>query len=183
MRPECIQRADALLLVVDVQERLAPAIDQGAAAIANVRRLLGAAGRLAVPVMVSEQYVRGLGATLGELLPLPAGAERFEKIHFSCTSEPGFLDRLAAQKRRQIVVCGMEAHVCVLQTVLGLLAAGYAVFLVADASGSRTPANHGAALARAQAAGAAIVTSEMVLFEWLGQAATDDFRAVLPLIK
>lgn len=178
-----IDRQQSLLLIVDVQERLAPAIHDGAAAIANNRRLLAAAERLGVPVFVSEQNVRGLGPTVPELLPLPAGAQRIDKLHFSCAREPGFLERLAQTGRRQIVVTGMEAHVCVLQTVLGLIDAGYAVFLIEDAASSRTPENRAAAIARARAAGAHIVTTEMVLFEWLERAATDDFRALLPLIK
>ena len=178
-----IDRTQSLLLVVDIQERLAPAIHEGAAAIANNQRLLAAADRLAVPIVVSEQYVRGLGLTVPALQPLPAGAQRFEKMHFSCTREPGFLDLIAASGRRQIIVTGMETHVCVLQTVLGLLAAGYAVCLVEDAASSRTPASRAAAIARMQMAGAGIVTTEMVLFEWLERAGTDEFRALLPLIK
>lgn len=178
-----IDRHQSLLLVVDVQEKLAPAIHEGAAAIANNRSLLGAADRLGIPVVVSEQYVRGLGQTVSELLPLPAGAQRFEKMHFSCTREPGFLGLIAATGRRQIIVTGMETHVCVLQTVLGLVAAGYEVCLVKDAASSRTPGNRAAAIARARAAGAGIVTTEMVLFEWLERAGTEDFRALLPLIK
>lgn len=178
-----LDRAQSLLLVVDVQEKLAPAIHEGAAAIANNRRLLAATERLDVPVFVSEQYVAGLGPTVAALQPLPPRAQRFDKMHFSCTREPGFLDRLAATGRRQIIVTGMETHVCVLQTVLGLVDAGYDVFLVEDAASSRTPASRAAAIARARAAGAGIVTTEMVLFEWLERAGTDDFRALLPLIK
>ena len=178
-----IDRAQSLLLVVDIQEKLAPAIHDGATAITNNRRLLAGAAHLGIPVFVSEQYVRGLGPTVPELLPLPAGTERFEKTHFSCTREAGVLDRLAASGRRQILVTGMETHVCVLQTVLGLLAAGYAVFLIEDAASSRTPANRAAAISRMRDAGAHIVTTEMVLFEWLERAGTDEFRTLLPLIK
>jgi nicotinamidase-related amidase len=178
-----IERDHSQLLVVDVQEKLAPAIHDGAAAIANNRRLLASAGQLGIPVFVSEQYVRGLGRTVAELLPLPDGAHLLEKMHFSCTREPGFLEQLAQTGRRQVVVTGMEAHVCVLQTVLGLLATGYTVFLVEDAASSRTPANRAAAVERMRAAGAHVVTTEMVVFEWLQKAGTDDFRALLPLIK
>ena len=178
-----IERDQSLLLVVDVQEKLAPAIHDGAAAIANNRRLLASAGRLGIPVFVSEQYVRGLGSTVTDLLPLPAGAQIIEKMHFSCAREPGFLEMLSETGRRQIVVTGMETHVCVLQTVLGLREAGYTVFLVEDAASSRTPANRAAAVERMRAAGAHVVTTEMVVFEWLQKAGTEDFRALLPLIK
>ncbi|HNJ76858.1 MAG: hydrolase [Rhodocyclaceae bacterium] len=178
-----IDRHQSLLLIVDIQEKLAPAIHEGAAAIANNQRLLAAADRLGVPIVVSEQYVRGLGPTVQDLQPLPPRAQRFEKMHFSCAREPGFLDLIADSGRRRIIVTGMEAHVCVLQTVLGLLDAGYAVCLVEDATSSRTPANRAAAISRMREAGADIVTTEMVLFEWLARAGTDEFRTLLPLIK
>ena len=178
-----IDRHQSLLLIVDIQEKLAPAIHEGAAAIANNQRLLAAADRLGVPIVVSEQYVRGLGPTVQDLQPLPPRAQRFEKMHFSCAREPGFLDLIADSGRRRIIVTGMEAHVCVLQTVLGLLDAGYAVCLIEDATSSRTPANRAAAISRMREAGADIVTTEMVLFEWLARAGTDEFRTLLPLIK
>lgn len=178
-----IDRNQSALLMVDVQRKLAPAIHDGPAVIGNNRRLLAGAAHLGVPVFVSEQYVAGLGGTVDELLPLPEGAMRIDKMHFSCTAEPGFMPLLAHAGRQQIIVTGMEAHVCVLQTVLGLLEADFAVFLVEDAASSRTPANRAAGMARAQAAGASVVTTEMVLFEWLGQAGTEEFRALLPLIK
>lgn len=178
-----IDRRQSLLLIVDIQERLAPAIHQSGPLIASNALLLDAAGRLGVPVAASEQYVRGLGPTVAALQPLPADAWRFEKIHFSCTREPGFLERLAQYGRRQVLVTGTETHVCVLQTVLGLLDAGYTVFLIEDATSSRTPENRAAAIARMRDAGARIVTTEMVLFEWLERAGTDEFRALLPLIR
>lgn len=178
-----IQPDQSLLLIVDVQEKLAPAILDGAAAIANNQRLLVSAAHLGIPALVSEQYVPGLGGTVAELLPLPAEAQRFDKMHFSCTREPGFLEKLAASGRRQILVTGMETHVCVLQTVFGLIEAGYGVFLVEDAASSRTSENRAAGVERMRAAGANIVTTEMVIFEWLQKADTEDFRALLPLIK
>jgi len=178
-----IRRDESLLLVVDLQEKLAPAIHQGDAAIANNLRLLAAARQLGVPTFVSEQYVRGLGPTVAEIKAAAVDARFFEKTHFSCTGEPGVLELLHAAHRPQVVLTGMESHVCVLQTALGLLGAGFQVFVVADATSSRTPDNRHAALERLRAAGADIVTTEMVVFEWLGQAATDDFRAILPLIK
>lgn len=178
-----LQRAQSLLLVVDIQSRLAPAIANADEVVANAARLLQGSERLMVPAWVSEQYVQGLGATVDALQPHLGAAWRFEKIHFSCLKEDGLHGRLLATGRRQIVVCGTETHVCVLQTVLDLLALGFAVFVVADAVGSRTPANREAGLERMRAAGAVIVSTEMVLFEWLERAGTDDFRAVLPLIK
>lgn len=180
-----VSRADSLLLVVDIQQKLAPAIHEGEAAIANNARLIDAAGQLGVPVVVTEQYVRGLGPTLPELETQLAAvdAKKVEKIHFGACREPGFIDLLKQTGRRQIVLTGMETHVCVLQTACGLLAEGFAVYLVIDAASSRTPASKAAAIDRLRAAGAHIVTTEMVLFEWLERAGTDEFRALLPLIR
>lgn len=178
-----IRRADSLLLIVDVQEKLAPAISGREAAVANNVRLLEAARQLGVPAFISEQYVRGLGPSVAEIRNAGSAARFFEKTHFSCTGEPGVVDMLRAAGRPQVVLTGMEAHVCVLQTAFGLLGAGFAVFLVADASSSRTPDNRSAAIERMRAAGVQIVSTEMVLFEWLEKAGTDEFRALLPLIK
>jgi nicotinamidase-related amidase len=178
-----IKRDLSLLLVVDIQEKLAPAIDQGAAAIQNNLRLLTVASQLGIPSFVSEQYVRGLGPSVEAIRNAAVDAEFFEKIHFSCTREPGVVDKLKATGRQQVILTGMEAHVCVLQTALGLLESGFKVFLVADATSSRTPENRAAAIERLRNAGAQIVTTEMVLFEWLEKAGTEAFRAALPFIK
>ncbi|MCL2524990.1 MAG: hydrolase [Betaproteobacteria bacterium] len=178
-----IARDKSLLLVVDIQEKLAPAIHESAAVTANAARLLRASAQLAVPAFVSEQYVRGLGGSLAAIREAAGHAHFFEKTHFSCAAEPGALDLLRATDRCQIILTGAESHVCVLQTACGLLEAGFAVFLVADATSSRTPANRAAASERLRALGAQVVTTEMVLFEWLHRAGTNEFRALLPLIK
>ena len=178
-----IHRADSLLLVVDIQAKLAPAIFGADGVTANAVRLLRASAQLGVPAFVSEQYVRGLGPSLEVIREAAGHATFFEKTHFSCAAEPGVVELLRATGRQQILLTGTETHVCVLQTALGLLAAGFDVFLVADAASSRTPENRQAAIERLRAAGVRIVTTEMVLFEWLHRAATDEFRALLPLIK
>jgi len=178
-----IRRADSLLLVVDIQQKLAPAIHRSEQVVANAIRLLEGSRQLDVPAFVSEQYVRGLGPSLPEISTAAVHARFFEKTHFSCAAEPDVLDLLASCGRRQVILCGTEAHVCVLQTALGLREAGYEVFLVADAAGSRTPENHQAALERLRSAEVRVVTTEMVLFEWLHRAGTEEFRALLPLIK
>lgn len=178
-----IRRADSLLLVVDIQQKLAPAIHDSERVTANSVRLLEGARQLGVPAFVSEQYVKGLGPSLEAIRSAAVDARFFEKTHFSCAAEPGVIDLLRAAKRPQVLLTGTETHVCVLQTAFGLLAAGFEVYLVADAASSRTPANHNAAIERLRAGGVHIVTSEMVLFEWLHQAGTADFRQLLPLIK
>ncbi len=178
-----IRRDDSLLLVVDLQEKLAPAIHQSEAVTATNVRLLQAAAQLKVPAFVSEQYIRGLGSSVQAIQDAAVDARFFEKTHFSCAAEPGVIDLLRSAQRPQILLTGTETHVCVLQTALGLQEAGFSVFLIADASSSRTPANRDAAIERLRACGIHIVTAEMVLFEWLHCAGTDEFRRLLPLIK
>ncbi|MBL8666768.1 MAG: hydrolase [Rhodospirillales bacterium] len=171
------------LLVVDIQERLAPKVKAPHAVIENAAVLLKVARRLDVPVLVSEQYPRGLGATVPELAALLVDGETIEKLHFSCIAEQGFADRFRGLGRPQAVVAGMEAHVCVLQTADDLLAGGTETFVVQDATSSRTECDHAAAMARLREAGARIVTTEMVVFEWLAKAGTPAFKELSPLIK
>ena len=171
-------RGGSVLLVVDFQARLMPAIHDGPAAVANARRLLDIAGLLGVPALATEQNAGGLGPTV------PALAEGLavqHKMTFDACRAPGFLDALPSGA--EVVVVGCEAHVCVLQTVLGLLAARRRVHVVRDAVGSRTAANREAALHRMERHGAEIVTTEMVAFEWLGTAEHPRFREVVALIK
>lgn len=171
------------LLVVDVQERLEPAVHAHDRVVRNVGILLDSARQLGIPVLASEQYPKGLGSTVAavrERLPVDAVVE---KIHFSCTAEPGFVQRLDAFARDQIVLCGMEAHVCVMQTALGLRAMGRKVYIVADATSSRSPGNAELGVERMRENGVEIVTTEMVVFEWLQRAGTPDFKALIELIK
>ena len=175
-----IDRDRSVLLVVDFQSRLMPAIADGAAAVANARRLLDAAALFGVPAILTEQNAGGLGATLPELRPR-TGGDIVAKMTFDACRAPGFLDRLAG--RPDIVVAGCETHVCVLQTVLGLIAAGRRVYLVRDAVGSRRAESKEAAIARMAGHGAEIVTTEMAVFEWLGTAEDPRLREALALVK
>jgi nicotinamidase-related amidase len=182
-----LHAATSQLMVVDVQERLAPAVHDHARLIGNVRLLLAAAARLGVPVTVTEQYRKGLGTTIAAVREaLPPDAQVYEKLAFSAIAEADIAARvvgLSGAERRTVVICGAEAHVCVLQTAFGALETGARVVLVADATGSRAPFSHATALERARAAGIDVVTTEMAVFEWLGRAGTDDFRALQPLLK
>lgn len=168
---------DSTLLVIDLQERLLPAIDGGVTVIEQATWLVRLAQRLDVPVIATEQYPKGLGVTGAELRALLPAEGLREKIHFSATAGAGLFD-LPGGERQQFIVCGTETHVCVLQTVLGLLAAGREVFVVDEAVGSRRPRDKALGLARMERAGAVIVSREMVAFEWLEQAGTDVFREV-----
>lgn len=174
-----IDPARALLLVIDFQGRLMPAIHEGEAAMQNAARLIEAARMLDIEILVTEQNPKGLGSTVAGL-PL-AGARVFEKQHFDACREPGFLDLITPQAH--VVVMGCEAHVCVLQSVLGLLHAGRKVFVVGDAIGARRAESRAAALERMARHGAEIVTTEMTLFEWLGHARHPQFKPAVALIK
>lgn len=180
-----IRADDALLLVVDLQARLMPAIHSADAVVGRALDLIASAADMGVPVMVSEHCVDKLGGSVPAVRDAAeaAGASFVLKRHFSCAREPGFLEAVRHTGRHQIVVVGAESHVCVLQTVVGLLEAGHCVFLVADAAGSRREPDKALALQRMQAAGATIVNTEMVLFEWLACADHPAFRKVLPRIK
>lgn len=178
-----IERAQSALLLVDVQERLAPAMHDAAACLASCRLLIQAARRLDVPIVVSEQYPKGLGHTVAEFADLLRPEQVHAKRHFACTADPELAAVLEQLDRPQIVICGMEAHVCVLQTALGLKAKGLAPAVAADAIAARRPASRELALARMRANGLEIVTAEMVVFEWLHQAGTPEFKAIIPLIK
>lgn len=170
-------------LVIDMQERLMPAIHEGMAVVARTLILAEAATLLQVPMIVTRQYPRGLGDTVEPLRRHVPEACNFDKLHFASTGEPGFNERVDSLAKEQVVVAGAEAHVCVLQTVLGLRAEGKSVFVVADAVGSRTPENRDLALARMQTAGAQIVSSEMVVFEWMEKAGTPTFKLLSALVK
>jgi nicotinamidase-related amidase len=170
----------AVLLLIDLQERLVPAIYNGEVVVARAVRLAEAARLLDVPVRATEQYPAGLGPTVPPLAAYPQAV--LAKTTFSAAEDPGFSGLLPAGTS-EIVVAGCETHVCVLQTVLGLLGRGRRVLLAADATGSRHPDDRTAALDRARQHGVEIVTSEMVLFEWLRDARHPKFREVQKLLR
>lgn len=184
-RPESplMSATDSLLVVIDLQARLMPAISGGPEAVAAAGRLIDGARALGVPVIATEQYPQGLGATIDVIADRLLPGETLPKITFSAWNETAFRDRVIASGRRRLVVCGTEAHVCVLQTVLDAARSGLQLAVVADAVASRAPANHALALSRMASHGVEIVSTEMVLFEWLEHAGDDRFKAVLPLIR
>lgn len=179
-----LDRNDAVLVVIDVQEKLCKAMDEKvlAALTQRISILQQAAEELGVPQIATEQYVKGLGETIAELkerLTAPA----IEKMAFSCCGETPFPDALRKIGRKQIIVTGMETHVCVLQTVLQLLEAGYVVHVVADAVMSRKKENWRIALGVAQQAGAVITSMEAVLFQLLRVAGSDEFKKLSKLVR
>ena len=178
-----LDRDDAVLLVVDIQERLAVAMGERERVVANAGHLIAAARLLGVPVVVTEQYPKGLGPTVPELRAALDPAAPIEKITFDCCDEPAFGPALEQTGRSTVIVCGMEAHICVLQTVLGLLATGMAVHVAADAVCSRNPENARTALELLRDAGAVITCTETVLFQLLGRAGTPEFKAIQARIR
>ena len=176
-----MNRDDSVLLVVDVQERLLPVIHDWQRLLDNVMWLVQLAQQLGVPVMASEQYPRGLGSTHADLRALLPGQGIVAKQHFSCVAAGMFepsQPRVLGAERRQVVVCGIESHVCVLQTVLELREQGRQVFVVADAVSSRDPASKTLALERMRQQEIEVVTREMGAFEWLKQAGTPLFKEI-----
>lgn len=174
-----IDPARSTLLVIDLQERLMPAVDGGDGILANAGRLLAAARLMSVPLVMTEQNPKGLGHTVARLET--TGAAIVQKMSFDALRDGALETHLP--DGNALVIAGCEAHVCVLQTVLGLLATGRQVHVVADAIGSRRADNRSAAIARMERHGAEIVTTEMVVFEWLGSAEHPQFRAAMALIK
>ncbi|MGH7398795.1 MAG: hydrolase, partial [Candidatus Rokuibacteriota bacterium] len=185
--PMTLDRERTALVVIDVQERLFPAMDADhrEEVMRNIKVLTAAARRLHLDMLVTEQYPKGLGHILQEVKDtLPTGVQPIEKVAFSCWGVEAFRSRLAAAGAcRQILLSGIEAHVCVLMSALDLLAEGYTVHVVADAVTSRTQANWRLAMAQLRQAGAVVTTTETVLFQLLRQADTDDFRELARLIR
>jgi len=178
-----LQRSQAGLLVVDIQERLLPAIFERERVVQNAVRLIKGARVLTVPVFATEQYRKGLGATVPEVARAITGFAPLEKLTFSACGVAGFGETLKSRGVSELLLCGIETHVCVSQTCLDLVDAGFRVFVAADAVSSRTPENHRLGLERMREAGAAIVSTEMALFELLAQAGTEEFKQILALVK
>lgn len=181
-----LNRGTALLLVIDVQERLAAAMPQDA--MARVARatqtLVRGAGVLGVPVILTEQYPKGLGRTLASVgEALPGSARVFEKTSFSCWDSPEVHRAIHGAHRNQVIVCGMETHVCVYQTVRDLALEGFETLVAVDAVLSRTDENKAIGLGMMAGAGAVLGSVEAVLFDLLGQAGTPEFKAISQLVK
>ena len=172
---------DTGLLVVDVQEKLVPAIDNHVRVVWNCRRLVDGANLLGLPVVATEQYPKGIGPTVAEL------AEKLgdipEKLAFSCGECFAIFQDLRDRNIHRLLVCGIEAHVCVQQTVIDLLADGWQVYLAIDAVGSRFDVDYRTALRRMESSGATLTTTEAALFEWCQTADRPEFKALSRLVR
>ncbi|MFO0727021.1 MAG: isochorismatase family protein [Myxococcota bacterium] len=177
-------RSDALVLIIDVQEKLHPAIEPGLRAQleANLPRVVEASTAFGVPILVTEQYPKGLGPTLPWLKDrLPAAP--LPKLSFDALADPAVEAAFLASGRRTVIVAGMETHICVFQTVRSLVNRGIKVLVLADAVGSRTRQNYEIGLGLAKDAGAVISSTEAVLFDWVGGGGTEDFKLVSRLVR
>ncbi len=180
-----LESAKALLVVIDVQEKLCAAMDANVLAqlTKNAGILLESAKELAIPVIFTEQYVKGLGPTLTELKQRAPAAPCPEKLTFSCCGNEAFIKQLKESGRTQIIVTGMETHVCVLQTVIDLLDAGFIVHVVKDAVMSRSNDNRQTAMEAMALAGAVPTSTESVVFQLLKIAGTESFKKLSKLVK
>jgi len=179
-----LEASQAALLVVDVQDKLVTSMDQQLyqQLLQNIPLLIEGFKTLGLPILATEQYSKGLGHTITEL---QSATEQYciEKLAFSCCGDDGFLSALRETRARQVVVVGMETHVCVLQTVIDLLDQGYGVHLVRDAVSSRFASDYSNALELATAAGAVVTTTETALFQLIKVAGSDNFKAISKLVR
>jgi nicotinamidase-related amidase len=175
-----IRADDSILIIIDVQERLVPAVAEKDALVDNIRRLAAFSAIADIPVVLTEQGK--LGPTMQSIRESLPQATTLEKIHFDCFASPGFPEKIAETGRTTLLLTGLEAHICVAQTALHALPK-YKVHVVADAISSRSIRNRDIAIMRMAQAGATITTTEMLIYELLQRAGTDQFRAALSLVK
>ena len=182
-----LSRDKSQLLIIDVQEKLLPAMSDPERVVERCVRLVRAARTLEIPITFSEQYPSGIGPTVAPLREaLGYAGSVIEKVEFSCLKGDELREHLHELRRKgrpQVVIGGIEAHVCVTQTAIDLEDQGFEAFVVADATASRTKSSRRLALARMLKSGVDVVDSEMVVFEWLGKAGTADFKELLSLVK
>jgi nicotinamidase-related amidase len=185
-----ISRDDFVLVIIDVQERLAAVMERRDEVVGAASRLARTAAMLDAPIIVTRQYPQGLGPTVPELDELlgvlgdeGARITGVDKTAFCCASEAEFTAALAATGRRQVVLAGMETHICVAQTALVLAEEGYDIHVVADGCCSREGASHEVALDRLRHAGVSVTSSESVMYEAVGRAGTEEFRRLLAIVK
>jgi nicotinamidase-related amidase len=183
MQPDLLDRKRSALVLIDFQERLFPHVYDHTRLLSRIDLLLFAANLMGIPLLLTEQYPKGLGGTIEEIRRVLPEAQPLAKMDFSCVPAPGFKEQLASLHRDQVILTGIETHVCVAQTALDLAAHGQRVFVVADATSSRRPLDAQIALQRMDRSGLTITTAEAVVFEWLRCAGTEEFKAIQPKLK
>ncbi|TVR75085.1 MAG: hydrolase [Marinilabiliales bacterium] len=178
-----ILQEDTAGVVIDIQERLLPHIHDHNNLLENCLRLIGGLQILSVPMIVTQQYTRGLGPTDRSVAGKFAGFSHIEKTAFSCCDEPAFIDEVARTGKKNIIICGIESHVCVLQTCLDLIACSYNPVVVEDCVSSRNPGDKVTAIGRMRQEGARITTYESILFELTRYSGTETFKKISQLVK
>lgn len=173
-----MQKDKSCFLLIDVQEKLTPLVMNSNQLVANCQWLMRMASELDVPLLVSEQYKKGLGGTVESLRKLMPGETDIDKVYFSCYRDNSFLKHWQSLNKKQAVLAGIETHVCVLQTALDLIKTGVEVYVVVDAVSSRNLLDHEAALERMRFEGVQLVTREMVFFEWVEKAGNSVFKSL-----
>ncbi len=182
--PFTLKKERAQLLLIDFQEKLFPKIFNAEEIKPNLTALIECCKILDIPIKYTEQYPAGLGPTISEVLEsLPKNTEKLEKIHFSCYGEPGFVHFIQSAGRPQIIVAGIESHICVLSTVLELLRDNYQTVVVSDAIGSRKEKHHLEAIETMRSFGAIVVPTESVVYQLLARAKTPEFKEMLKYFK
>jgi nicotinamidase-related amidase len=178
-----ILKEEAAAAVIDVQERLLPHIHEGDVILRNCLKLIEGLKILSVPVVITQQYTRGLGPTVPSIISLFPEFRYVEKVSFSCCGEPAFEKEIERLAKNNIILCGIEAHVCVLQTCLDLLASGKKPVIVEDCVSSRKQADKTVAIERMRQEGAVITTFESLLFELTRRAGNDIFKSISSIVK
>ncbi|MGH9668657.1 MAG: hydrolase [Terriglobales bacterium] len=180
-----LDRQQCALVVVDIQEKLLPPIHEKERLVRNSQLLLRLAEILNIPVVATTQYAKGLGRTVPEIASLLPAGEPIDKLRFGCFASPQFCSALKALpgRRNTVLLCGMETHICVMQTALGALDQGYLVHVASDAVGSRSEWNWKIGLDRMRTAGALISSTEMIIYELLGGSGTAEFKQMLQYLK
>ncbi|MBI5212119.1 MAG: hydrolase [Nitrospirae bacterium] len=178
-----LNKDNAALIIIDVQERLASVMKMRDEVVKNCLHMIELSKMLNIPVVVTEQYPKGLGPTVAEIKDALPSYKPVEKLTFSCCEEPNFLNEMKKLNKKTIIFAGMETHICVLQTCIGLLKEGFNVHLVSDAVCSRAKANWKTAIEFMRDAGAVITCTETVLFQLLKVAGTEEFKAISKRIR
>ncbi len=178
-----LERNQTVLVIIDVQSKLLPVIYDYPALVENMKKIIKGAKILGIPIILTEQYPRGLGLTIDEIKKTISEYHPIEKVSFSCCREESFITRIKQLNRKQILVCGIEAHICVYQTCMDLLSEGYEVHLLVDAISSRKMANRNLTIEKLHGMGVQITSVEMALFEILKDATSDEFKKISRIVK
>jgi len=180
---QILRREEALLVVVDFQQKLLAAFKEPEGFLQNCIKFIKFANILGLPIVWTEQYPKGLGPTVDEVKADISHLQPIEKLTFSCFGEPRFVEALSRQPSKQLMVCGIETHICVAQTVLDGIECGYQVHVIDDACGSRIERDHVAGLRKMEGAGAVLTCTEMAIYEILARSDAEEFRKILQLVK